>query len=322
MSSTGAHLLSLKVMRVSRPSVASAWEPFYSSSPSFSAHSTTSIVSLQGKTALIGHPKTLRDLSHVTEMLMLPSSFGAIQLGETFTSCVSVNNEANVPVEAVTLTVEVQTASTKTVLAEFGGEGQQLGPGESLERVVSHEIKELGQHALACTVSYRIPSSTRASTSTDGIDSDMLVFRKFYKFAVTNPLSVKTKVHVPRGPSALLSREEREKVFLEIHIQNLTQDAMWLDRMHLECAEGWQYQDANMMDSGDDLGNESMFSGSMALMQPQDMRQYIYILSPSQRAVFPVPHQPGTIVPLGRLDISWRSSFGEPGRLLTSVRAL
>lgn len=115
---------------------------------------------------------------------MLPSSFGAIQLGETFTSCVSVNNEANVPVEAVTLTVEVQTASTKTVLAEFGGEGQQLGAGESLERVVSHEIKELGQHALACTVSYRIPSNSRASTSTDGNDSDMLVFRKFYKFAV------------------------------------------------------------------------------------------------------------------------------------------
>ncbi|KAH9925302.1 uncharacterized protein B0H18DRAFT_1009552 [Fomitopsis serialis] len=319
MSSTGAHLLSLKVMRVSRPSVSSAWEPFYSSSPSFSAHSTTSIVSLQGKTALPGHPKTLRDLSHVTEMLMLPSSFGAIQLGETFTSCISVNNEANIPVDAVTLTVEVQTTSTKTVLAEFGGEGQQMGPGESLEKVVSHEIKELGQHALACTVSYRLPPSARASTSADGSDSDALVFRKFYKFAVTNPLSVKTKVHVPRGPSAMLSRTEREKVFLEIHIQNLTQDAMWLERMHLECAEGWQVQDANMVDGEDDLGSESIFSGSMALMQPQDMRQYIYILSPAQLAIFPVSHQPGSILPLGRLDISWRSSFGEPGRLLTSM---
>ncbi|KZT66827.1 DUF974-domain-containing protein [Daedalea quercina L-15889] len=319
MSSTGAHLLSLKVMRVSRPSVGSAWEPFYSSSPSFSAHSTTSIVSLQGKTALPGHPKTLRDLSHVTEMLMLPASFGAIQLGETFTSCLSVNNEANVPVEAVTLTVEVQTASTKTVLAEFGGEGQQLNPGESLERVVSHEIKELGQHALACTVSYRLPPGSRASTSADGTDSDALVFRKFYKFAVTNPLSVKTKVHVPRGPSAAFSRTEREKVFLEIHIQNLTQDAMWLERMRLECADGWQAQDANMMDVDDEMGSESIFSGSMALMQPQDMRQYIYILSPTQLAVFPVSHLPGSIIPLGRLDISWRSSFGEPGRLLTSM---
>lgn len=108
-------------------------------------------------------------------------------------------------------------------------------------------------------------------------------------------------------------------MFLEIHIQNLTQDAMWLERMHLECAEGWQAQDVNMMDGEDDIGKESIFAGPMALMQPQDMRQYIYILSPTQLAVFPVSHQPGSIVPLGRLDISWRSSFGEPGRLLTSV---
>ena len=111
-------------------------------------------------------------------------------------------------------------------------------------------------------------------------------------------------------------------MFLEIHIQNLTQDAMWLERMHLECADGWKAQDANMMDGEDEIGKESIFAGSMALMQPQDMRQYVYILSPTQLAVFPVSHQPGSIVPLGRLDISWRASFGEPGRLLTSVRLL
>ncbi|PCH38720.1 DUF974-domain-containing protein [Wolfiporia cocos MD-104 SS10] len=319
MSSNG-HLLSLKVMRVSRPSLASGWEPFYSSSPSFSAHSTASIVSLQGKTALPGHPKTLRDLSHVTEMLMLPAAFGAIQLGEMFTSCLSVNNEASVEIEGVTLMVEIQTASTKTTLAEFGGPDERLAPGASLERVVSHEIKELGQHALACTVSYRLPPGARpAVASADSSDPNLQVFRKYYKFAVTNPLSVKTKVHVPRSPSALLSRTEREKVFLEIHIQNLTQDAMWLERMCLECADGWQSYDANLVNDDGSAGDTIIFSGPMALMQPQDMRQYVYILSPLRLAAFPVAHQPGSIVPLGRLDISWRSPYGEPGRLLTSM---
>jgi len=33
----------------------------------------------------------------------------------------------------------------------------------------------------------------------------------------------------------------------------------------------------------------------------------------------PTVHVPGSIIPLGRLDISWKSSFGEPGRLLTSM---
>ncbi|CCM03825.1 uncharacterized protein FIBRA_05974 [Fibroporia radiculosa] len=306
-------------LTIERPSLASAWEPFYSSSPSFSAHSTTSIVSLQGKTALPGHPKTLRDLSHVTEVLMLPSSFGAIQLGETFTSCLSVNNEASVDVESVTLTVEVQTASTKATVAEFGGPDFRLAVGESLEKVVGHEIKELGQHALACTISYRLPSGIRApvAPAADSNDPNLYVFRKFYKFAVTNPLSVKTKVHVPRAPSATFSRVEREKVFLEIHVQNLTQDAMWLERMRLECADGWKADDANLMNDED--ASESVFSGSMGLMQPHDMRQYIYILSPVNLALFPTAHQPGSVVPLGRLDITWKSSFGEPGRLLTSM---
>ena len=133
---------------------------------------------------------------------------------------------------------------------------------------------------------------------------------------------MKTKVHTPRSPSALMSAQEREKVFLEVHIQNLTQDAMWLERMQFECIEGWSVQDVNGLESSASADGtfESLFSGSMALMQPQDIRQYIYILSPKVPPAFPVAHTPGSILGLGRLDISWRLSFGEPGRLLTSVR--
>lgn len=143
---------------------------------------------------------------------------------------------------------------------------------------------------------------------------------------VTNPLSVKTKVHTPKSPSALLHPLEREKVFLEVHIQNMTQETMWFDRMEFECAEGWRALDANRLpvpDPSDDVGahaSQHLFSGSMALMQPQAIRQYIYILSPTSVATFPITHPPGAVIPLGRLDISWHSKFGEPGRLLTSVR--
>ncbi|CDO69023.1 hypothetical protein BN946_scf184834.g30 [Trametes cinnabarina] len=290
-------------------------------SPSFSAHSTASIASLQGKAPLPGHPKTLRDLTHINELLTLPAAFGTIQLGETFSSCLSVNNDANVEVEGVTMRVEMQTASSKTLLAEFGGPEQRLSVGQSLERIVSHEIKELGQHVLGCTVSYRVPPGVRhlPQQSVESQEPNVQTFRKFYKFAVTNPLSVKTKVHLPRSPTALLSRKEREKVFLEVHIQNLTQDVMWLERMQFECVDGWEVQDANILDNPATGSKEYLFSGSTALMQPQDLRQYIYILSPKVLPSFPVTHVPGSILPLGRLDISWRSSYGEPGRLLTST---
>ena len=101
-------LLSLKVMRVSvclrvayptfcnlsrlpqRPSLGTAWEPFYSSSPSLSAHSTASITSLQGKAPLPGHPKTLRDLTHITELLTLPSSKAVVTVGAPLSRPVSL----------------------------------------------------------------------------------------------------------------------------------------------------------------------------------------------------------------------------------------
>ncbi len=120
---------------------------------------------------------------------------------------------------------------------------------------------------------------------------------------------------MPRSPSALLSTEERSKVFLEVHIQNLTSDPMWFERIILEPAPGWNIQDANVLPDS----QRSLFSDAMAMMQPQDMRQYIYILTETNPPAIPVQHEPGAILPLGRLDISWRSSFGEPGRLLTSV---
>lgn len=171
---------------IQRPMLAAAWEPFYSSSSSFSAHSTASIVSLQGKNPLPGHPKTLRDLTHITEMLTLPSAFGNIQLGETFSSCLSVNNETANEVDGVSLRVEMQTATTKTILSEYGGPDFRLAAGDTLEKVIEHEIKELGQHVLACTVSYRLPSSRIAH---DPDASPVQSFRKFYKFSVSRPSS-------------------------------------------------------------------------------------------------------------------------------------
>jgi trafficking protein particle complex subunit 13 len=175
------------MLNVQRPTLASSWQPFFTSSPSFSAHATESLLSLQGKEPLTGHPKTLRDLTQASQLLTLPSTFGAIQLGETFTSCLCVNNEAAVDVEGVSLRIEMQTATNKLLLAEVGGPDQRLSTTDVLEALVSHEMKELGQHVLACHVSYRLPSSVRIppDPAGDSIDPSLQTFRKYYKFAVS-----------------------------------------------------------------------------------------------------------------------------------------
>lgn len=127
---------------------------------------------------------------------------------------------------------------------------------------------------------------------------------------------MKTKVHPVRSPTALLTPSEREKIFLEVHIQNVTQETMHFERLSFEPTDEWQVQDPNVMDDG-----QSVFSGPLALMNPQDVRQYIFVLSPTlTSALRPLAvHPPGSIFPLGRLNIVWRSSYGEPGRLLTSM---
>jgi hypothetical protein len=89
--------------------------------------------------------------------------------------------------------------------------------------------------------------------------------------------------------------------------------------MHLECTDEWETVDGNVLPDLDCNGQTSIFSGNMALMQPQDMRQYLYILTPKVPDLSSSGPAPGSIIPLGRLDISWRSHFGEPGRLLTSM---
>lgn len=149
------------------------------------AHSTASILSLQGAAPLHGHPKTLRDLTHTSELLTLPPSFGSIQLGETFACCLCVNNETTAPGEEVVLKVEMQTATTKVLLGEFGGSGHILAAMDTMQCVVNHEIKELGQHVLACSVSYRSPTTRTTNAFDETSDSCLLTFRKFYKFAVS-----------------------------------------------------------------------------------------------------------------------------------------
>jgi hypothetical protein len=120
-------------------------------------------------------------------VLLLPEAFGTISLGETFTSSLCVNNESALEIIGGHLLVEIQTASNKIVLGEIGGIDSRLQPNQILQLVVNHEIKELGQHVLACTVSYHVPPALRNSSvpPEDPANPTLRTIRKFYKFIVS-----------------------------------------------------------------------------------------------------------------------------------------
>ncbi|PVG02984.1 DUF974-domain-containing protein [Serendipita vermifera] len=321
MDGTGGHLLALKVMRVSRPSLLGQWQPFVESSSHFDAYNASSITSLQHRPRdEASIPSTARDFNALSPLLSLPASFGSISLGETFASCLCLMNQTNYEIEGVQVRVEMQSATSKNVLLELGGPEYRLGPLGTVEGIVSSEIKELGQHTLSCIVHYRVPQGLRPpAPSDDPSDPRAQLFRKHYRFPVNNPFSVKSKVHLPKSPTALMSKTEREKVFLEIHLQNLTQEPMWFEKLEFRPVDGWTSVDSKTSDQSPKIMDETEGRSPNSLVHPQDTIQYVYTLMPAMIPVFPVKPVPGSVIPLGRLDMVWRSTFGEPGRLLTSM---
>ncbi|KAI9596455.1 hypothetical protein BDF19DRAFT_421497 [Syncephalis fuscata] len=171
-----------------------------------------------------------------------------------------------------------------------------LAASQTSEHVVVHEIKELGIHILVCSVQY-------LSLTGDGRE-ERRFFRRFYKF--------QTKVN----------SQTNERVFLEVQVQNLTVSPMCLDRINLEAAEGFISRDLNLALDG--TGQESVpdeerltVFGDTEFLQPQDVRQYLFLLT-----LNPNINDAAAAVrssdALGKLDIRWRTTFGEFGRLQTS----
>ncbi|KAF9322099.1 hypothetical protein BG003_006944 [Podila horticola] len=371
------HLISLKVMRLSRPSLVTGHSLYFGSPHSHLPQPADS----QGTASIHGYERphttsiltdALSDLSltqlervhppssarlipptdsdshldgldmgdfGVSELLTMPASFGNIYLGETFTSYICANNESTHPVRDVILKAELQTSTLRFALsntlssprspsdlpsgipAATGGHIQLLESGRTNEMIVSHEIKELGIHILVCSVQY---------TTLDGQQKS---FRKFYKFQVLNPLSVKTKVNQPSTSSVssqepgangnvpiAMSVSKGGLVLLEAMVQNVSGVTMWMERMRFEVTDAFTVRDLNVVipDRSKELPQEgenvvSVF-GEHDYFAPNDVRQYLYVLTP----------KPGkemlakTTNVLGKMDILWRSQFGETGRLQTS----
>lgn len=196
-----------------------------------------------------------------------------------------------------------------------------LNPTESIEGLVTHDVKELGQHALVCTVTYGVVDPTNPLAQTNRS------FRKVYKFDVANPLSVRTKAHSPSSDVAtsFLSEKEGSKVFMELQVENKSASAMHFHRMSFEPVEGWDALDANHIitppsSSSTTLSpaqRQALFaSPSDSILPPEAVRQYLFVLTPRLGTPLPLP---GSSQALGRLNIRWYGPGGENGNLTTSM---
>ncbi|KAK7362862.1 hypothetical protein VNO77_04986 [Canavalia gladiata] len=236
------------------------------------------------------------DAMGLSGLLVLPQSFGAIYLGETFCSYISINNSSNSEVREVIIKAEIQTERQRILLLDTS-----KSPVESIRAagrydfIVEHDVKELGPHTLVCTALYN-----------DG-DGERKYLPQFFKFIVANPLSVRTKVRVIK-----------ETTFLEACIENHTKANLFMDQVDFEPA---QYYSAAIL-KGDWLHYEKdspireTFKPPILIRSGGGIYNYLYQLKLSSSDGSAQTKVEGSNV-LGKLQITWRTNLGEPGRLQT-----
>ncbi|KAK3755626.1 hypothetical protein QZH41_017612 [Actinostola sp. cb2023] len=232
------------------------------------------------------------------DLLVLPQTFGNIFLGETFSSYISVHNDSNQTVKDIVIKTDLQTSSQRlTISGAANMPVTKLDPQQSFDQVIHHEVKELGTHILVCAVSY----STTAG--------EKMYFRKFFKFQVLKPLDVKTKFY----------NGEDDSLFLEAQVQNITSSPMVMESVRLEPSPLYNVTDLNLVNADNNQVNseetpmENVF-GRGSFLPPSDTRQYLYMLTTKS----PLERNPKSAAVVGKLDIVWRTAFGERGRLQTS----
>ena len=212
-------------------------------------------------------------------------------MGETFVSYVSLHNDSTETCDHLSLVCHLQTVTQRLPLLQAPAPGVEakIDPGQSIDHVLNHEVKELGTHILVCEVNYNSSSGK-------------MNFRKYFKFQVMKPLDVKTKFY----------NAENDDVFLEAQVQNVTSGPLCLEKVGLEPSPMFRVMSLNQ----DDDSGKLVF-GKVNVLQPQDSRQYLFSLTPRNDLKLSYKQLKGA-TNIGKLDIIWRTNFGDKGRLQTS----
>lgn len=312
----GSHSLAFRVMRLCRPSLhvetplkfdpadllvgedlfddptAADRLPSLLSSLSHSSDSSSPDLNFRSR-FLLPDPS---DATGLSGLLVLPQSFGAIYLGETFCSYISINNSSSFEVRDVVIKAEIQTERQRVLLLDTTKTPvETIRAGGRYDFIVEHDVKELGAHTLVCTALYN-----------DG-DGERKYLPQFFKFIVANPISVRTKVRVVK-----------DLTILEACIENHTKANLFMDQVEFQPAQHWR---ATVL-AADKHHAENKLSSDAEIFKPPilirsggGIHNFLYLLKSSSQESKQTRIEGSNI--LGKLQITWRTNLGEPGRLQT-----
>ncbi|KAG9245292.1 hypothetical protein BJ878DRAFT_502253 [Calycina marina] len=314
------HSVSLKVLRLSRPSL-SFQHPLPTPSPSPSPGTT-----FPHPSASLAYPSKEDAHFILSPLLTLPPAFGSAYVGETFSCTLCANNErlsdlmSSKTITNIRMEAEMKIPSSATPIplsfgtSESDGsyeeevvdkevekdkeEGVDLEPEASLQKIINFSLKEEGSHVLAVTVTY---------TETAGISDRARTFRKLYQFVCKGCVVVRTKTGVLTTSS---SAGGKGRWTLEAQLENTGEETVMLDTVVLEANEGIKSQGLNwtMVREGESV--------ERPILMPGDVQQVCFVVEEVGGKDLKVVDG---AVGFGILRLAWRGSMGNRGILSTGL---
>ncbi|XPT00978.1 hypothetical protein M3J09_010125 [Ascochyta lentis] len=302
------HSVSLKVLRLSRPSLATQY-PLPNSQD----------LGISPKASL-AYPSdhNTADKFILSPALNLPEAFGSAYVGETFSCTLCANNELlpsdnTKAISGVRIQGDMQTPSNPTgaPLDLTGADGEVDGdvspaPGESLQRILKFELKEEGNHVLAVTVTYTetVLGEGRAS------GGRVRTFRKLYQFVAQQLLSVRTKA------GELSQKDGMSRYLLEAQLENMGEAAVCLEAVNVNPKPPLKSTSLNW-----DMPAPESGQANAPILTPRNVIQVAFLLE--QQPDDDESHDDASTAAgdgkriLGQLAIQWRSALGDRGSLST-----
>jgi len=131
-------------------------------------------------------------------------------------------------------------------------------------------------------------------------------FRKFFKFPVNNPISVRTEIHTVQ-----------QDLILSAQIRNVIKTPLFLESVKFDPVALFKLVDLVVGDSTTTpkVTPKQVFGSDVVYLKGGEIRQYLFKLEPKN------PQDPKTknATVVGKLDIVWKNNMGENGRLQTAL---
>lgn len=300
------HSVSLKVLRLSRPSLSQRFP--------LPLPPKASALSIDPNAALDLGPGETDDHFLLNSVLTLPPAFGSAYVGETFSCTLCANNElpadSERQVTSVRVGAEMQAPSGTTTLevSPPDQEAAKVNPGESLQKIVRFELKEEGNHTLAVNVSY---SETTVSKDLSASSGRVRTFRKLYQFVARPCLGVRTKVTVLPSADSDDTQSQVARYALEAQLESLADGSITLETATFNAKPAFRSTSLNW-----DARRSDMQHGDKPHMAPRDVLQIAFLVEQQRDGPVKEVTKDGRTL-LGNLDIEWMTVMGDKGFLST-----